>query len=389
MEAAQDLSEHVALRPGATPGATHSTAETKFHYWQNPSADEVGKSVDEFLHILPGPTHIHLSGQQPGPCRAAVTLMHGNEPSGLHGVFGLLKEGLRPLHDAEIFIPCVDAARHEPGFVYRTLPQQKDINRCFAAAAKRSGLFANETAQTKQPDDLNQQDLSQRDLLAAELLQRLAKLHPECCLDVHNTSGASPAFGVATFMDAGHEALVSLFTRHLVVTGIKLGALMELSRTTMPIVTIECGGAAQPASHDRALAGLRRYFTEADILNTSAAEGEKPAMEFFHHPLRLELVDGRNIAFGSQPVLADGVTLLPDVERFNFGPISPEDQLGFVGGALDKSLSVKDYNGAERVTDFFRLQGEALYPCRHLKLFMVTTNPEIARRDCLFYIVEP
>ena len=382
MEAAQDITAQTEVQAAEQP-----EAQTKFHYWDNPPPTAAGKSVEHFLELLPGPTHIHLSGQQPGPCRAIVTLMHGNEPSGLHGVFGLLREGLRPLRDAEIFIPCVDAARHGPGFVHRTLPQQKDINRCFTAAVKHTGLFTQteQTRQAKQTDSL-----SERDLLAAELLQQLAKLHPECCLDIHNTSGASPGFGVATFMDPDHESLVSLFTRRMVITGIKLGALMELSHKTMPIVTIECGGAAETASHKRALDGLRRYFTEADILNKSAPANKPPlSMEFFHQPMRLELAADSDIAFGSQPLLTGGVTLLPDVERFNFGPISPDDQLGFVRGPLDKSLSIKDYQGGEQVNDFFRLQGEALYPRRSLKLFMVTTNPEIARRDCLFYIVEP
>ena len=399
-EAAQDITaqaeaqseaqeaEH-PTQPNQTKEQAQPPAQTKFHYWDNPPPTAAGKSVEHFLELLPGPTHIHLSGQQPGPCRAAVTLMHGNEPSGLHGVFGLIKEGLRPLQDMEIFIPCVDAARHEPGFVYRTLPQQKDINRCFADAAQRDGLFGHE--KTQATAQTYTELLSERDLLAGELLLQLARLRPECCLDIHNTSGASPAFGVATFKDARHEALVSLFTRRLVITGIKLGALMELSSKTMPIVTIECGGAAETASHERALVGLRRYFTEPDILPNSAPDSTQPdlGMELFHQPMRLELAAESDISFGSQPLLTEGVTLLPDVERFNFGPISPDDQLGFVRGPLEASLSIKDYHGAERVQDFFCLQGEALYPRRSLKLFMVTTNPDIARRDCLFYIVEP
>ena len=225
------------------------------------------------------------------------------------------------------------------------------------------------------------------------MLRRLRELAPECCLDIHNTSGAGPAFGVVTFKDPRHEALVSLFTHRMVITGIRLGALMELSGEAMPIVTIECGGAANPDSHRLATAGLERYFTEPDVLGLEAAgagagtEGRDMALEFFHHPLRLELAADSDITFGTRPSAADGVTLLPDVERFNFGYITPEDQLGFVSGSLQGNLSAKDPAGVECIDQFFHLQDNALYPRRRLKLFMVTTNPEIARKDCLFYLV--
>ena len=352
-----------------------------FHYWENPPPSAAGDSCRAFLHHLPGPTHIHLSGSRKSArrrCRAVVTLMHGNEPSGLHGIFELIRGGVKPLLDMEIFIPSVDAARQEPGFIYRTLPQQKDINRCFRRPGESGG--------TGGPSKKNGHDTEQ-DLLAAQLLRRLGQLKPECCIDVHNTSGTSPAFGVATFMDPRHEALVSLFTHRLVITGIKLGALMELSGEAMPIVTIECGGAAEESSHQLALAGLRRYFTEPDVLSGSRDEAVAP--EFFHHPVRMELSRGSDIAYGTHSLVSGGVTLLPDVERFNFGHITPEDQLGFVSGPLRANLSAKDPAGVERIDEFFQLRDDALYPRRRLKLFMVTSNPEIARKDCLFYIVEP
>ena len=73
----------------------------------------------------------------------------------------------------------VDAAKQGPGFIYRMLPHHKDINRCF-----------------KPPYDDSHQDQ-----LALALLNKIKSLDPECLIDVHNTSGSSPSFGVTTFMD--------------------------------------------------------------------------------------------------------------------------------------------------------------------------------------------
>ncbi|MGI9249675.1 MAG: hypothetical protein ACR2PR_00510 [Pseudohongiellaceae bacterium] len=369
-----------ALKPG------------QFHYWKNPAPADIGDTCMEFLHSLPGPTHIHLTGKQSGHCRAVTTLMHGNEPSGLHGVFELLKQQIQPLVDIELFIASVDAAKQEPGFIYRMLPHNKDLNRCFGIPdSARHPLTEAQAKAASVQNPLDAPPLTdestEQDLLAAELLRLLRELHPECCIDIHNTSGNSPSFGVVTFNDARHDALVSLFTHRMVVTDIRLGALMEHSSDAMPVVTIECGGGTELESHERALTGLKRFCTEADVLS---GNGSDMALDFFHHPLRMELAEGSDIAFGSHALLTDGVTLLTDVEQFNFDHVTPDNQLGFVSGPLHANLTVKDpVNGKERIDEFFHLRNDALYPRQRLKLFMVTTNPEIARKDCLFYLTDP
>ena len=356
-------------RPLAVAGSRRMNPEPRpapgqFHHWRDPAPGQVGDSCAEFLNMLPGPTHIALSGERPGRGRVAVTLMHGNEPSGLHAMHGLLRKGIRPIVDMHLFIPSVDAAKQEPGFVYRMLPQHKDLNRCFAEA---NG------------------DRTPQDLLARELLRLLREIDPECCLDIHNTSGSSPAFGVATFMDERHEALVSLFTQRMIVTDLELGALMEISGPSMPAVTIECGGAADEDSHHRAFAGLFRYFVQEDVL---LIDHDSVALEFFHHPMRMVLTEGTEVAFGERALIAEGVTLLPEIERLNFGSVAPGEQLGFVAGALEERLSVRDARGRERVGELFRVEAGKLRATTPLKLFMVTTNPEIARKDCLFYLVQ-
>lgn len=332
--------------------------------WIDPRPEDIGHSAVEFLNALPGPTHIHLRGEDSSRCRAAVTLMHGNEPSGLFAIYELLGRGLRPVVDMHLFILNVDAAKQAPGFVYRMLPQHKDMNRCFREP------FGD----------------SEPELIAKNLLEMIRSLGPECVIDIHNTSGSSPSFGVTTFMDAHHDALVSLFTHRMIVTDLRLGALMELSETLMPTVTIECGGAQDPESNAMAAEGLSRYFMLDDVL--SKQHGDM-SLEFFHNPMRLELIEGKDIAYGEHSLLQEGITLLPSVEHYNFGFVDGATQLGFVAGDLSTLLTVKDNAGQERVSEYFENRDGELYPRKQIKLFMVTCNPEIARKDCLFYLVEP
>ncbi|MEX0963122.1 MAG: succinylglutamate desuccinylase/aspartoacylase family protein [Pseudohongiellaceae bacterium] len=332
--------------------------------WANPKAEDIGNSAVEFLHKLQGPTHLHIEGSDGSRSRAAVTLLHGNEPSGLFAIFDLLNRELKPVVDIHLFILNVDAAKQAPGFVYRMLPQHKDMNRCF-----------------KEPFGA-----SEPEQVAKSLLEKIRSLQPECVIDIHNTSGSSPSFGVTTFMDSRHDALVSLFTHRLIVTDLRLGALMELSETMMPTVTIECGGAQDLESNIMAAEGLSRYFTLADVLSNQHGE---MSLEFFHNPMRLELAAGIDIAYGEHCLLQEGVTLLPGVENYNFGFVDTSKPLGFVAGELTALLTLVDNSGRERVTDYFENREGVLYPRKKIKLFMVTGNPEIARKDCLFYLVEP
>ena len=324
----------------------------QFYYWKNPGPEDIGESALDWLHRLPGPTHVHLRGRDSSRCRAVVTLLHGNEPSGFHAVFNVIRQQVEPAVDIHVFIPSVYAARQGPGFIYRMLPHHKDLNRCF------------------QPP----YDDSEQDRLAQSLLNKLKTLDPECVIDIHNTSGSSPSFGVTTFMDECHDALVSLFTHRMIVTDLRLGALMEIS-----------DGARDRDSNQMATEGLVRYLTLDNVLGNKHGD---MSLEFYHNPIRVELREQSDIAYGDYSLVQDGVTLLPDIEQFNFGFAAPEDALGFVSGSLRDNLTARDIQGRECIEEYFRLRGDELYPRKTIKLFMVTTNPEIARKDCLFYIVE-
>jgi len=334
----------------------------QFNYWFDPTIASIGKSGLEFLHLLTGPTHLHLSGRDRSRCRAIVTLLHGNEPSGLYAIFELLRQQIKPAVDIHFFIPSVEAAQAPPGFFYRMLPAHKDLNRCFRAPFDNSG----------------------QDQLAALLLSRLQALKPEAVIDVHNTSGSGPSFGVTTFLDDRHEALVSFFTHRMIVTDMRLGALMEISDSLMPTVTIECGGAQEKESNLMAYEGIQKYVEADNVL--SAAHNDFP-LEFFHNPIRLETRPDIRIGFSEQTHPEYDITLLPDLDNHNFGHVEESTLLGFVKGDLADYFTARDSQGEDRLAEFFHTVNGEFRPTRRLKLFMITTNPVIANQDCLFYMV--
>ncbi len=224
--------------------ATTLLSDDLFTFLDNPTADHIPNTVEAFLAQLTGPTHIKISGRDSSRCRVLVTLIHGNEPSGLYATYKFLQNNIQPAVDLHVLLPSVKAAKAKPEFSHRMLPDHHDLNRCFKAP------FSDQTESQ----------------LANKVLQLLEELAPEAVIDLHNTSGSGPAFGVSIQNDSVHKALVSYFTDKLVITDLSLGALMEATELNRPIVTIECGGSKDHESHALAYHGLLHFADAEKVL---------------------------------------------------------------------------------------------------------------------------
>jgi len=332
----------------------------RFSFIRNPLATDIGDDVEDFLQILGDPACFFIEGEDAGRTRALVTLLHGNEPSGVMALFRWLKSGQRPAVNVVCVVASVAAALESPVFSHRMLPRARDLNRCF-----------------RPPFD------DAQGALAEEILEILHMHHPEAVVDLHNTSGSGPSFGVCTFMDRQHDALVSLFTRRLIISNLRLGALMEISEHSYPTVTVEVGGRLDEAAHALAYEGVCRYFAAPDVL----AAGTEPELELLTDPIRVELRDNVTLTYADEPRPGYDITLRSDIEYHNFSGVTPDTLLGWAGGPERALFSAQDMGGRCAVTDILRIEEGRLYPARSLQLFMITNNAAIAQTDCLFYAV--
>ena len=333
----------------------------RFNFIRDPGPGSGGSNVESFLRGLDGPACLFLSGQDSGRTRALVTLLHGNEPSGAMALHRWLQSGQHPAVNVVCIVASVAAALEAPLFSHRMLPRARDLNRCF-----------------RPPFD------DAQGALAEEILEILRLHHPEAVVDLHNTSGSGPAFGVCTHMDRQHDALVSLFTRRLIVSNLGLGALMDISEDACPTVTVEVGGRLDEQAHELAYEGLCRYFLAPQVLDQGATEW---GLEVLRDPIRLELNDNVTLTYADQPSPNYDITLKTDIEHYNFGTVSPDTLLGWARGTERALFSALDAGGSCAVTRLVRIDNGELYPARPLKLFMITNNAAIAESDCLFYAV--
>lgn len=315
------------------------------------------KDAGDWLETLPGACQIHISGRDPTRCRALVTLLHGNEPSGLLAIHDWLRRQPEPpATNLALIIANQKAALTEPRFSYRHLPDERDLNRCFRPPW---------------------QDRPGR--LAQSILSTLIDLAPEAVLDVHNTSGHSPAFAVSILDDARHRALAGLFTEHLVVTDLRLGALMDSAEQLFPTLTLECGGAGQQQAHQVARHALQRLAEDQELFAQQPA-GTGPRV--YHNPVRVELTGGARLAYGRDE---GDVLLRRDIETLNLTLVQPGQALGFLRAGLNQ-LVARDHRGRPVLRDLLRDDNGTLTPTRPLYLFMATPHERIARSDCLFYL---
>lgn len=333
----------------------------RFQFIKDPAASDIGNNVEEFLRQLGGPACFFLTGEDTSRTRALVTLLHGNEPSGAMAVLRWLQSGQRPAVNVVCIVASVVAALEPPLFSHRMLPRARDLNRCFRAPF----------------DDA-------QGTLAAEILEILHMHHPEAVIDMHNTSGSGPSFGVCTHMDRQHDALVSLFTQRLIVSNLGLGALMEISEHSYPTVTVEVGGRLDEEAHELAYEGMCAYLLAPTVLSHEETDW---GLELLRDPIRLELADNVTLTYAEEPSVNYDITLKTDIEHHNFGGVSPDTLLGWATGPERRLFTALDVGGACAVTRLVRIEDGKLYPAQPLKLFMITNNAAIAESDCLFYAV--
>ncbi|MEH6451665.1 MAG: succinylglutamate desuccinylase/aspartoacylase family protein [Psychromonas sp.] len=341
----------------------HFNTQSAFlNYMENPNPDDLGGTVEDFLNYLGKASAILLKGDDSTRTRAVCTLLHGNEPSGVKAVFKYLKSKQTPLVDTLFIIASVEAAMTPPFFSQRMLEGKRDLNRCFSPPFDdHEGHVAN------------------------AILSLITQVNPECLLDIHNTSGSGPAFAVAIIEDQRHVALASLFSNDLIVSDLRIGALMEISeKDGLTVITIECGGAQDTSSQIIADEGLFRYLSSEYVMGE---ENEDYPVNIYRNPIRLETQGQAEVAYYPEQNHNAAITLPEQADKFNYGMLTKDESIGYLGPAGITALSAKDYLGKERLHEFFKAHNGKLYPRHPLKVFMVTTNPFIAKTDCLFYFI--
>ncbi|WP_448213455.1 hypothetical protein [Colwellia sp. MEBiC06753] len=332
---------------------------SKLDYLQNPQPAEIPDSPLQWLHQLTSTTVIDFVNNEQLPWRAITTLLHGNEPSGFYALHQLIKTNAfeNLAINVRVIIGSVEAAKYKPEFSQRFPSDGFDLNRCFGSTS-----------------------LSHYYLRAQMIASSIRQVNPEAIIDLHNTSGDSPAFSVSCHQSHEHLALASLFCNVMIVTHIKLGALMELS-FDCPVITVECGGAKQEISHELACQGLTRFLLREDLNTGEHLE----SVEVIYQPMRIKVAENCSLTYSNQAQQSN-ITMRSDIEQLNYLTNINGETIAWLdeNGLANLSLEGDEHHG--KLEDYFYLNGNQLICQQDMRLFMATSYPELALNDCLFYL---
>ncbi|MDD1783633.1 succinylglutamate desuccinylase/aspartoacylase family protein [Enterovibrio sp. ZSDZ35] len=326
-----------------------------------PTEEEHKQGLVSWLNAMPGPVWLTLPGKDVNRHRVVVTLLHGNEQSGVEAFWHFVQNPPVCAVTVHFCIVNIEASLHGAPFTTRHLEHKPDMNRCFGKTGSDPSYA-----------------------LAAELLARINALKPEAVVDIHNTSGTSPAFAVSINDDEKHQQIASLFTERMLCTSVRLGALMEQTSDASPMVTVECGGVKDHNSVEVAKNGLHHFMSAEDLFFNHT--GFWP-VERLYHPVRVQLKPDLSLCYHDRFVEESDLTLPPDIDRHNFGWMAADSQIGWLGTKGLDAMTTNDGEGKYPISALFYEQDGELRLKHPAKLFMITTKHAIALSDCLFYMV--
>lgn len=347
----------------------------EINYITDPTWQEIYADYEQFIMSMTGPTVIDISGKDNTKCRVFVTLLQGDEPSGLIAIHRYLEQRCNVLPETKIrFIFCsVEAATSRPLFSKRNPNGGIDINRC----------FGNKNLTQHDIVDINAKVNNSYRTRAALIERAIREVSPEMVIDLHNSAGSGPAFAISALVNTDVLSLASFFSSTLVLSNLKIGSMMEQS-FNCPYITIECGGAQDEQAHEVAFSGITKVVA---CQNIGYVHQEK-SVEVIYRPLRLQLNSHVNLSFAKHDEGYNGVTLKDNIECFNFGSAHQHEMLGWVDGEGLKNLKLIDNNGIDVLDEYFYIRENQLV-CRYdLRLFKATSDKGKAMNDCLFYVVK-
>lgn len=318
----------------------------------------LGCHAREVHDILGGPSLFFLEGRRAPPL-FITCLQHGNEPSGFEAVQMILRKyraGTLP-RSVWLFVANTRAAAEGK----RLVVGQQDYNRCWPG--------------TMVPDGKEIQ-------LLQEVVDTVCRTPIFASVDLHNNTGQNPHYGCVNRLDHSFLQLATLFSRTVVYFTQPCGVQSLAMSEYTPSVTLECGKVGDRVALDHAVT-----FLDA-CLHLHHIPDQKVQAQDIHllqTKATVKVVAGTTFGFGGT---ANQVNFRQDIDLHNFGSIPAGSVIAKIKPGVPMPLCVTNNHGTQITEDFFRIEGGALKANRSFIPSMASTDVDVVRQDCLFYVME-
>ncbi len=317
--------------------------------------------VQELQGLLGGPSLLYLDGVRK-PALFVTVLQHGNEPTGFEAVQEILRRYAGgPLPRAMwLFIGNVSAASEGK----RVIDGQPDYNRAWPGTELSP---CDETA------------------MMAEVVAKVTAEPLFASIDLHNNTGCNPHYGCVNVLETGYLQLAALFARTVVYFTRPLGVQSGAMARHVPSVTLECGQAGEKAALSHAIDYLDACLHLHHI-------PEQPVSPHDVHLLQtqatVKVLPGVDFGFGEAAETRADVRFRPDLDHFNFGLLKAGQMVAELGEVAGVPVVATDNQGTDITDSLFEVRDGRLLARQTLIPSMATSNVDVVRQDCLFYVME-
>jgi len=219
--------------------------------------------------------------------------------------------------------------------------------------------------------------------LTTPLLQYVKDQNIQAAVDIHNNSGRNPVYGCINRRKKEFIQLAQLFSQNIVYFTKPDSVLSMALSSVCPTMVIECG---LPGSIQGIAAGAKCIET---LINKEEKwkNSEVQISHIYYTCATLYIEPDSTISFDSQPVLKNSHFCFSDkLDELNFKKIEPGVVLGKVRDP--NRIKLIDKKGKNIFDCFFSIIENQLKVKSSFTPSMFTKNVEIAKSDCLGYVMK-
>ena len=310
----------------------------------------------EITTVIDSPTLIHLKGKEEPPFFVSI-LLHGNEYSGLMILQKVLKKYRNQVLPRSLIVfvanpkACVQGVRHLEG--------QPDFNRIWKG------------------------DSSYKETLVKPVLQYAKDHQVQGAIDIHNNTGRNPVYACVNKMKEEFIKLAQAFSENIVYFTKPDSVLSMAFSKICPAIVLECGLPGSTQGVDSGVA-----LIESILDREEKWKQNKVKENFIYHTYAtLYMSADSHLSFHPKPFLKDkSLCFIDEWDKLNFKQLKEGTFLGKVSDS--EQIKLIDHQGKNIFDQFFSVVENNLTVKSSFIPGMLTKNIQIARSDCLGYVME-
>jgi len=317
----------------------------------------------EITKLIDCPTLIHLRGKKEQPLFVSI-LLHGNEFSGLMIVQSVLKKYKHRALPRSLIIFIANPKACEKGL--RQLKDQPDFNRIWRGGS------------------------SYKESLTKPVLKYAEDQKIQVAVDIHNNTGRSPIYACINKKTEEFIKLAQTFSKTIVYFT-KPDSVLSLALSRFcPSIVMECGLPGHTLGIDSGIRCIENLLENSKLENSKKKQRKKNQSQnisIYHTSATMYIAPDAEVCFHPQPFIAkERLCLISHLDKFNFKQLAVGTVLGKISDS--KQIKLIDKNGLNVFNQFFSIVEHDLTVKSPFIPCMLTKNIQIAKSDCLGYIME-